>query len=217
LRDLGILEEKREGIPARLYYRVDYDRLTELLSRHDSAQPVGTDEPNSSGADVPYNYTGKYTGKDSLNDSSYDESASAESKDPAPPVKAMSMGQFYNKELAERITYWRERGKTIHSPTDHERKDFGAMFKQAEADGYDIDVMVKAIEYQVEKAAGMIEGEKAAWCGYRTALDRVALHGWSAAGDAPQTQAEQDRVKRVEEFRAETLRLMAEAMQGKEV
>jgi hypothetical protein len=31
LRDLGVLEEVRRGIPARLFYRVDTDRVDDLL------------------------------------------------------------------------------------------------------------------------------------------------------------------------------------------
>lgn len=34
LKELGILEEKREGLPARLYYKFNWDRLDELIYQH---------------------------------------------------------------------------------------------------------------------------------------------------------------------------------------
>ena len=42
LRSIGVLIEKRGGEDNRLYFRIDADRLTELLvGRQDSRQPVG--------------------------------------------------------------------------------------------------------------------------------------------------------------------------------
>jgi len=37
LKRLGVLEERRAGVPARLYYRLDRDRLAELI-RQDQAE-----------------------------------------------------------------------------------------------------------------------------------------------------------------------------------
>lgn len=51
LRRLGLLEEKREGIPARLYYRIDLNalkkfltKLTESRQKDDESQPIGRQE-----------------------------------------------------------------------------------------------------------------------------------------------------------------------------
>jgi hypothetical protein len=93
----------------------------------------------------------------------------------------MGMGQFGIKELVERIKAAREGGAKIHSPTDRERKDFGAMFKQVAADGAKVPQMLLALDYMVAKAAGEVEGEPRAWCGFRTAFDKVALEGWLPA------------------------------------
>lgn len=90
---------------------------------------------------------------------------------------AVPMGQYGMKELAERTEAARARGAKIHSTTDRERKDFGAQFKRAAQDGHEIDHLLFALDYMVAKAAGEIENEPKAWCGFRTALDRV-LEGW---------------------------------------
>ena len=114
------------------------------------------------------------------NDSSLRSESADVSKEPSPMPMAMPMGQFGIKELAERTNAARERGAQIHSTTDRERRDFGAQFKRAGEDGHDLDKMLLALDYMVAKASGEIENEPKAWCGYRTALDRV-IEGWRPA------------------------------------
>lgn len=95
------------------------------------------------------------------------------------PPRAVSAGQFYNKRLAEILADKRATGKTIHTPTEREKKDFGDMAKTAfEKDGYTWEEIEQAIEFQAAKAAGEIDGEPAAWCGFRTALIKVTKQGW---------------------------------------
>ena len=58
LKDLGILEEERRGLPAKLFYRINFDKLVEELerlppSRAAADPPVGTDPPNRKGSSVP--------------------------------------------------------------------------------------------------------------------------------------------------------------------
>lgn len=38
LRGLGVIQEERRGVPARLYYKVDFDRLSALLLEHSTTQ-----------------------------------------------------------------------------------------------------------------------------------------------------------------------------------
>ena len=46
LREAGVLEEKRAGVPARIWYRIDLARLTELLA---GAEREGSGPPSSRG------------------------------------------------------------------------------------------------------------------------------------------------------------------------
>lgn len=55
LRQVGILQEKRAGVPARLYYRVDLDKLIALLAQSsmaESAKQECANPPNKDGANV---------------------------------------------------------------------------------------------------------------------------------------------------------------------
>lgn len=81
----------------------------------------------------------------------------------------------------ERVNAKRAAGTVIHSPTDYEKSQFGRFFERGRKDGHEIDILLVAFDYQVAKAAGEIDGEPKAWCGYRTALDRV-LEGWRPRG-----------------------------------
>jgi DNA-binding MarR family transcriptional regulator len=126
--------------------------------------------------------------------------------------RPMEMGQYAIKELMDRINAAREQGKTLHTPTNDERKSFAAMFKQCDKDGHEDDAMLFALDYMVAKAAGEIEGEPNAWCGFRTALDRVVVDGWRP--DGAMTRNEEAQLREVQDFNAETMRMFREAMEG---
>lgn len=166
LKNCAVMEEKRRGMPARLYYRLDLEKLTNLI--------VGTDKQECRNLQTcsqePTNRS--IEGVEREEQSSV-ETGEPEAKPQAAPKKAMTMGQFYNKELADRLKAKREGGKKIHSPTDREKKDFAAQFKAMSKDDTDLELLLAALDYQIAKAAGEIEGEPAAWCGFRTAFDRV--------------------------------------------
>ena len=64
LVDAGVLEEKRRGVPARLFYRVDLDQLERLIATYqvgedapssgaESAHPEGRNPPNWAGGKRP--------------------------------------------------------------------------------------------------------------------------------------------------------------------
>lgn len=121
------------------------------------------------------------------------------------------------RELMERVKARREagsprQGAVIHSPTEAERRDFCRQYDQARKDGHDRDARLLAFDFQVAKAAGDIEGEHPAWCGYRTALNRV-LEGWRPSGEAGKSEAELEALRAFDE---ETERLLAEARSEKE-
>lgn len=104
-----------------------------------------------------------------------------ESNDEEPQTpKPKDLKQYAVGELMERVNAKRAGGTNLHSPTDYEKSQFGRFFERARKDGHEIDTLLLAFDYQVAKASGEIDGEPKAWCGYRTALDRV-LEGWRAA------------------------------------
>lgn len=68
LRQVGVIEEERRGVPARLFYRANLDKLIELLAaqrqdpsslvptrKAESAQLGGRKAPNKKGGNVPTN------------------------------------------------------------------------------------------------------------------------------------------------------------------
>lgn len=123
----------------------------------------------------------------SVEKTSFSTGEAAEQSSDGPPkdeVKPQDPKQYGVAQLMERVNAARERGASLHSPTNDERKDFGKQFAQCLKDGYDMDTLLLALDYQVTKAAGEVEGEPKAWCGYRTALDRVN-EGWMPAQTGP--------------------------------
>lgn len=52
LRALGLLQEERRGVPARMYYRIDPDRLAELLTE-DANRETDLDTPEDDGEAQP--------------------------------------------------------------------------------------------------------------------------------------------------------------------
>lgn len=109
----------------------------------------------------------------------------------------MEMGAYGISELMQRVSEARQRGSQIDSPTNSERKDYGAQFRQCAKDGVDVDLLLTALDYMVAKASGAVENEAKAWCGFRTALDRVR-EGWRAprhlrAVSNPAADDERDR------------------------
>lgn len=118
----------------------------------------------------------------SVQPSSYEEESKASSSADSqsePPTKEDSQDpkQYAVAQLMERVSAAEQRGASLHRPTNDERKQFSKMFEQCFKDGRGVDILLLALDYQVSKAAGEIEGEPKAWCGYRTALDRVN-EGW---------------------------------------
>lgn len=169
LEDRDIIEStdrfnKRRGDRTK-WYTINQKKLDEFMG--EDHPDKSTEAPDKSTDLEPDKSTERYQRLPETNGRDSDLQ-SAE-----PPVRAMSMGQFYNKELAERLKAKRAEGKTIHSPTDREKKDFGQQFKAMHDDEYELATLEAAIDYQVAKAAGEIEGEPNAWCGFRTAFDRV--------------------------------------------
>jgi hypothetical protein len=160
------------------WYTIDYGVLSQTLNPLDkTTSPTGQNDHIRTGQNnhMVNQRLPETTNRDSVlqtGDGAKNGSA------PEEEVKPKELGQFYVGELMDRIKARREKGIHVHSPTDRERRDFGAMFKQANADGHDLGDMIVAIEYQVAKAAGEIEGEPKAYPGYRTALDKVVLEGW---------------------------------------
>lgn len=137
----------------------------------------GANNPSQVGAPMPPEPSVEpsvITSKETNVSLSGDGHGSAEGKAEAAP---MEMGAYGISELMQRVNAARQRGAEIHSPTDAERRDFGRQFKQCDKDGRDTDTLLLALDYMVARAAGEIENERKAWCGFRTALDRV-LEGW---------------------------------------
>lgn len=137
----------------------------------------GSEQHRKGGSNENRNQISTEPDKKYFDSSLRSESAGAENG--APPEKkekVQDIKQYAVAQLVERVAA-KARDAPIHSPTNSERKQFAQMFAQASKDGHDIDTLLVALDYQVAKAAGEIEGEPKAWCGYRTALDRV-LEGW---------------------------------------
>lgn len=109
LRALGLLQEERRGVPARMYYRIDGDRLAELLtedahreadpedieddgeaqtaptSRHETRQPDGTKRTAQLAQNVPTGwYETRQLYKEDLYEDLYEDQETAKSTD-APP------------------------------------------------------------------------------------------------------------------------------------
>lgn len=112
------------------------------------------------------------------------ESIGKASKEPLPANAengVVPLGQYCIKTLADKITAARKNGRDLHSPTEGEKRSFAAMYKQCAKDGHTTEILNLALDYMIEKASGQLEDEARAWCGYRTALDRV-LDGWRPIG-----------------------------------
>ena len=88
--------------------------------------------------------------------------------------KTEESGAFGVRELVERVNAARERGAQIHDPVNV--GNYGQFFKNR-SKRHDVDTLLTALDYLVAKAAGEIESEKKAWCGFDTALDAV-IAGW---------------------------------------
>ena len=183
--------------------------------RHDN-RPDSTRQPANLAGPLLIDPSGEPSGDPSGNEeASYEPSSAGSPEAPgSPPASSpMEMGRFGVVELAERVRAKREGGASVHSPTEREKRDFGAQFRQLAKDGGDLDLMLLALDYMVAKAAGEVEGEPRAWCGYRTAFDRVSLDGWRPPGLAgrPVSDAEREEAARVaEENRREWAELMGE-------
>lgn len=168
------------------WYAIDYERLDEMMA--DEERPDDTakrpDEPDKMTTRAGQNThtrTGQntHTNNQRIQETTTENTVVDKSTTGEASPRAVSAGQFYNKRLAEILAEKRAAGKTIHSPTEREKRDFGGMAKTAfHKDGHTWEEIDRAIEFQVAKAAGEIEGEPAAWCGFRTALDRVTVEGW---------------------------------------
>lgn len=172
LLDSGVLQEENRGMPRRNYYHLDLEKLAHLIEQ--KSPLVGRKVPTSGPKGAHRSIEGGESEKESSVLSTAEGSAPAMEEGGNGQVKPISMGQFFNKELADRIRAKREAGATIHSPTEREKRDFGAQFKAlSESDGHEVEQLLSALDFQVSKAAGEIEGEPAAWCGFRTALDAV--------------------------------------------
>lgn len=185
------------------------------------ADPTGrewSNQPDESSALEP---TTENRLKDNNSSTNVSELAGGK-KTPPPPEQKISqdsqesgqdLKQFAVAELMERVVAAKKGGAGIHSPTNEERKQFGRMFAQADKDGYEIELLLMAFDYQIAKAAGEVEGEPKAWCGYRTALDRVN-EGWRPGGVS--TAKDEAELQRLRDFDEETERLLAEARAEKE-
>jgi hypothetical protein len=128
---------------------------------------------------------------------------------PSAKVKAQDIKQFAVAQLLQRVSAARARGVSVHSPTTYERKQFGHVFAQASKDGHEVDELLLALDYQVAKACGEVEGEPKAWCGFRTALDRV-LEGWRPARSKQASPGDTEHWAQVEENE----RMLAELIEG---
>ena len=127
----------------------------------------------------------------------------------SPSEEVKDLKQYAVGELMDRVNAARARGAPLHSPTNDERRQFGRLFAQASKDGHNLDTLLLAFDYQIAKAAGEIDGEAKAWCGYRTALDRV-LEGWRPTGGTGEVDAtlSEEQLRKIEENE----RLLAEIL-----
>lgn len=138
------------------------------VGRLSVSQPAGTESPNGSFSLKE----SKYKSNKESNNSVRGESENGS------PVKPVPTGKYITTQLMDKVKEAKASGASIATPTDSERKTTGSMAKVAiESDGYELDTCLSALDYMVAKAAGQIEGEPKAWCGFRTALDRVD-QGW---------------------------------------
>jgi hypothetical protein len=109
LRSIGVLIEKRGGEDNRLYFRIDADRLTELLvGRQDSRQPVGRIPPSgrqdsaSRSAGFPPSFHAETTTE--ITPHTFLERASRETKKKAWCVS--DINQFSEEYLDDSLTTW---------------------------------------------------------------------------------------------------------------
>jgi hypothetical protein len=198
LEDKGVIKttdryNERKGDRTK-WYTIDYETLNALFDpdkeSNESApdnppQPLdhpdkSTERPDKSTELEPDKSTQRYQRvPESSNRDSDLQSGESAASDAAPEQstggnKAEESGAFGVRELVERVSAARERGAQIHDPVNV--GNYGQFFKNR-SKRHDVDTLLTALDYLVAKAAGEIESEKKAWCGFDTALDAV-LAGW---------------------------------------
>lgn len=168
----------------------------------------GANDPSGVGAPMPPEPPVEPSVEPPNDSSSNDSESAAASAAPSNREVSKQTKQEGVRELMERVSAATDRGAVVHSPTERERKDFGFQYDQARKDGRDRDTRLLALDYMVAKAAGEIENEPKAWCGYRTALDRV-IEGWK-----PKTPLKAVKNPEHERMVEENERLEAELLRG---
>lgn len=121
-------------------------------------------------------------------------------------VKPQAPGAFAVSELMDRVNAARKRGWDLHDPPSP--GNYGQFFKNR-LKRNEPETLLLALDYLVTRAAGEIDGEKKAWCGFDTALDAVNA-GWRGEGQV--TQLDSKRQERIDAENAENERLLQELM-----
>lgn len=223
-RHLGALENQFKLIKRIERRRKDGTRTSDLIKLvpFDNRPNRAVDQPTTAQIEQinRSNRAGNKRQRETYNDkeSSNESSLSADSPNGSPPepeVFPQDVSQWTVSQLMDRVSKAKEGGWHIHSPTNDERKQFGRMAAQAVKDGYTFDAIETALDFMVHKAADQIENEKPAWCGFRTALDRVTLDNWTSPAASGLSEEEREELReraraRHERFAAEMEKLHAE-------
>ncbi len=204
LEDKGVIEttdryNERKGDRTK-WYTIDYETLNALFdpdTEDDESAPdnppqsldhpdKSTQRPDKSTEPEPDKSTQRYqrvpertrdsdlqSGESAVS-ANAEPDATPEPEQGGPQEKAEPLGAYASRELVERVNAARERGAQIHDPVNV--GNYGQFFKNR-SKRHDVDTLLTALDYLVAKAAGEIESEKKAWCGFDTALDAV-LAGW---------------------------------------
>jgi hypothetical protein len=199
LKDTGLLEERKEGMPQRLYFRLDIEALGRLIEKSVECAPNRqTDAPNRQ-TDAPNGQT--------LCTESPNRSIEGEEREEREPLKGGAKnapkkngqvkrkGNPYVTYLVELYNEANNAGKRPQPLDQRKRGEYGRLANQYSVDGYNDDEIHAALRWMVKRACGEIEGEKGkSWVNISTAMDAVAEGGGSGSGDSEEMK------KRKEEF-----------------
>jgi hypothetical protein len=186
LKELGILEEKIEGMPRRLYYRVDLDKVEALLKagasnrcqREQAPVDGGSKQPQTAGTDL---YESKDENKDE-NGGTVPEELSA---------------NFYVDYLVQQVD------NQLPAMTQSRKARYGREFKQ--------QTMAGASEPELLEACGRIAER---WPDYQLSVEQAIRDNQKRRAqrreDHPHPQAKKEKADEIAKRDAERLREIIE-------
>lgn len=227
LRDKGVIETtdkyNKRRADKTLWYTIDYEVFNALFGSEETPPDESTQtlnppdkstEPPDKSTDVePDKSTERYqestetTSRDSdLQSGEPPKAADTPTPETSEKVKPKAPGSFAVSELMDRVNAARKRGWDLHDPPSP--GNYGQFFKNR-LKRNEPETLLLALDYLVTRAAGEIDGEKKAWCGFDTALDAVNA-GWRPKGAV--THLDDKRQERIDAENAENERLLQELM-----